>query len=129
MQTLFKLVRSLRQTAFFLLAGLVCAWAWCAPAAIAADFTVAPDADLDRGATVFEANCAGCHINGGNIMRWGKTLKTRALKRNQADTTAAIEDLVTNGKGIMSAYGDRLSAAEIHDVSAYVLDRANADWK
>lgn len=99
------------------------------PTAIAADFPIASDADLVRGAEVFDANCAGCHAKGGNIIRRGKNLKARALKRNRANTVEAIEALVTNGKGIMSAYGDRLSASDIQDVSSYVLDRANANWK
>ncbi|MGD1901764.1 MAG: c-type cytochrome [Geitlerinemataceae cyanobacterium] len=138
MQTLLKLEHSTRsiawirhalRSALFWLAIAVCVGTWWAAPAIAADFAVAPDADLGNGAAVFETSCAGCHVNGGNIIRRGKNLKARALKRNRAETSEAIEDLVTNGKGIMSAYGDRLSAAEIRDVAAYVLDRANADWK
>ena len=39
---------------------------------------------------VFTANCAGCHAKGGNILRRGKTLKTKALKRNHRDSAEAI---------------------------------------
>jgi cytochrome c6 len=85
--------------------------------------------NLDHGAAVFEANCAGCHINGGNIVRRGKNLKSKALHKHQVDTQEAIASLVTNGKGIMSAYGDKLSPQEIIDVSAYVLQQAAQDWK
>lgn len=81
------------------------------------------------GAKVFKANCAGCHIKGGNIVRRGKNLKSRALRRNKVDTQEAIASLVTNGKGIMSAYGDKLTDAEIEAVSAYVLQRAAENWK
>lgn len=108
--------------AIFLSAGFL------VPSAIAADLAIAPDADLARGATVFEATCAGCHVNGGNIIRRGKTLKAKALQRNQADSVEAVSAIIRNGKGIMSAYGDRLSAVEIRDLASYVLDRANADW-
>ncbi|MFM2311664.1 MAG: cytochrome c6 [Cyanobacteriota bacterium] len=85
--------------------------------------------NLDHGAKIFEANCAGCHINGGNIVRRGKNLKSKALHKNKVDTQEAIASLVTNGKGIMSAYGDKLSQQEITDVSAYVLQQAAQDWK
>lgn len=85
--------------------------------------------DLDRGAKIFNANCAGCHVKGGNIVRRGKNLKLKALHRNKVDTQEAVVSLVTNGKGIMSAYGDKLTPEEISDVSAYVLDRAEQNWK
>lgn len=85
--------------------------------------------NLDRGAAVFEANCAGCHVKGGNIVRRGKNLKPKALHRNKVDTHEAVVSLVTNGKGIMSAYGDKLTAEQIADVSAYVLHRAETGWK
>lgn len=85
--------------------------------------------NLDNGAAVFKANCAGCHAKGGNIVRRGKNLKLKTLHKRQVDTEAAISSLVTNGKGIMSAYGDKLTAAEIANVSAYVLERAEQGWK
>lgn len=81
------------------------------------------------GTTVFENHCAGCHINGGNIIRRGKTLKLRALEKNGYGTEAAIAQIVTNGKGNMSAYRDRLTSKEIQAVSAYVLNQAQQDWK
>ena len=85
-------------------------------------------ADSVDGGAIFQANCAGCHAKGGNIVRRGKTLKAKALKRNHVDSQEAVVSLVTNGKGIMSAYGDRLTEEEIAAVSQYVLDRAAVDW-
>ncbi|MBE9047141.1 c-type cytochrome [Pleurocapsales cyanobacterium LEGE 10410] len=85
--------------------------------------------DLERGAAVFEANCAGCHVGGGNIVRRRKNLKLKALQRNQMDTQEAIVSIVTYGKGVMSAYGDKLSPQQISDVSAYVLQKAEQNWK
>lgn len=81
------------------------------------------------GATIFEVHCVGCHINGGNIVRRGKTLKLPALKRNGVDSVAAIAELVTNGKANMSAYGDRLTPDEIQAVAAYVWQQANQGWQ
>jgi cytochrome c6 len=88
-----------------------------------------PITNLDKGAAVFKANCAGCHINGGNIVRRGKNLKLKTLHKRKVDTEEAIASLVTNGKGIMSAYGDKLTPEEIADVSAFVLQRAEQNWK
>jgi cytochrome c6 len=86
-------------------------------------------AHSNNGAAVFKANCAGCHVKGGNIVRRGKNLKLKALHRNKVDTQAAIATLVTNGKGIMSAYGDKLTTEQIAEVSAYVLKRAEQNWQ
>lgn len=82
-----------------------------------------------NGEQIFTANCAGCHPKGGNIVRRGKNLKARALKRNKLDSQEAIVSLVTNGKGNMSAYGDRLTADEIAAVSHYVLEQAANNWR
>jgi len=86
-----------------------------------------PEASL--GAQVFEAYCVGCHIKGGNVVRRGKNLKLQTLKRNHLDTEAAIAQLVRQGKGIMSAYADRLTAPQIQAVAHYVLDRATENWR
>ena len=81
------------------------------------------------GSQLFEAQCAGCHAGGGNIIRRGKNLKLKALQKNKVDTQEAIVNLVTAGKGNMSAYRDRLTPEEIQTVSAYVLAQAAQNWK
>ncbi len=99
---------------------------------IALTFTFSPPAlaaDTANGAKIFSVQCAGCHVNGGNIVRRGKTLKKKALKRNGMDSLDAIAFLVANGKSNMSAYKDRLTAKEIEDVSAYVLEQAENNWR
>ncbi len=63
---------------------------------------VSADNDL-KTAKLFEVHCAGCHPNGGNIIRRGKTLKQKALQRNKMDSLTAINDIITNGKNNMSA--------------------------
>ena len=82
-----------------------------------------------NGSQLFEAQCAGCHAGGGNIIRRGKNLKLKALQKNKVDTQDAIVNLVTVGKGNMSAYRDRLTPEEIQTVSAYVLAQAAQNWK
>jgi cytochrome c6 len=85
--------------------------------------------DLTNGHRIFEVQCVGCHANGGNIIRRGKTLKLKALQRNHRDSLEAIADIVRNGKMPMSAYKDKLTEPEILDVSAYVLNQAQQEWK
>jgi cytochrome c6 len=95
------------------------------------------DAGLDQeGATaiasgeqIFEIHCAGCHPNGGNIIRRGKSLTMRALRRNRMDSVEAIAHITTVGKRPMSAYQDTLTDDEIQAVSEFVLDQAQHDWK
>ncbi|MTJ06217.1 cytochrome c6 PetJ [Anabaena sp. UHCC 0204] len=82
-----------------------------------------------NGTEIFSLHCAGCHINGGNIIRRGKNLKKNALKKYGMDSLEAIANIVTNGKNNMSAYKDRLTTEEIQTVAAYVLEQAEKDWK
>lgn len=86
-------------------------------------------ANSSNPAQLFETNCAGCHPHGGNIIRRGKNLKTRALRRNKLDSEKAIANLVTNGKNNMPAYQYRLTEKEIEAISAYVLEQAEMNWK
>jgi cytochrome c6 len=79
--------------------------------------------------TLFTNNCAGCHINGGNIVRRGKNLKSKALKKYGMDSVDAIAQLVKNGQYAMPAYKGRLTEQQIVDVSAYVLEQAKRGWK
>jgi cytochrome c6 len=102
-----------------LVLGLVLSWLLITPIAQADDL----------GAQIFEAQCAGCHAGGGNIVRRGKNLKLKTLEKNQMATIEAIQTIVTNGKANMSAYGEKLTTEEIAAVAAYVLDRAEANWQ
>ena len=86
-------------------------------------------ADLANGAIIFDANCNGCHVKGGNIIRRGKNLKLKTLKKNGLDSVEVIAELISQGKNNMSAYQDRLTFTEIENVAAYVLNRAEANWK
>ncbi|AFY48138.1 cytochrome c, mono- and diheme variants family [Nostoc sp. PCC 7524] len=86
-------------------------------------------ADIANGVKIFDIHCAGCHINGGNIIRRGKNLHQKALKKYGMDSIEAITSIVTNGKSNMSAYKDRLTEQEIQDVAAYVLTQAETNWK
>jgi cytochrome c6 len=73
-------------------------------------------------------HCVGCHPNGGNIIRRGKNLKAKALKRYGYDDGASIADIIAHGKGVMSAYNDRLSPEEMQALATYELEQAEAGW-
>jgi len=84
--------------------------------------------NIVEGDRLFEIHCAGCHLNGGNIIRRGKNLKLKALERNKMDSLEAIVQIVTEGKANMSSYRDRLLPEEIQTVAAYVLTQAKQEW-
>ncbi len=84
--------------------------------------------DIDSGAKIFEANCVGCHAKGGNIVRRGKNLKLKTLRKNKLDNLEAIALLIGEGKNNMPAYSDRLTLQEIQNVSVYVLNQAEQGW-
>ena len=82
-----------------------------------------------EGSVLFETHCAGCHPKGGNIIKRGKTLKLKPLTRRHLDSVEAIATLVTQGKGLMSAYGEILTSEDINTVSNYVWEQAQTNWK
>lgn len=104
---------------------LILGLCWC----LITSAALADTLNSEAAQSLFTTHCAGCHVNGGNIVRRGKNLKLRALKRHGVDSIAAITTLITNGKGAMSAYGDRLTAEEIDVLAHYVWDKAQTNWK
>lgn len=85
-------------------------------------------ADAAAGAQVFSANCAACHIGGGNAVNPAKTLKKDDLVANAKDTPGAVITQVTNGNGGMPAFGGRLTPEQIENVAAYVLSQSDKGW-
>ena len=83
--------------------------------------------DLD-GAELFSLHCAGCHLNGGNIIRRGKNLKLATLERRGLDSVDAIARIARDGAGQMSGYGDVLSEGGDRVVASWVLEQAQNAW-
>ena len=83
--------------------------------------TIPAIANPTRGAKVFaQSGCATCHTlkaagAGGQI---GPSLDVLR------PAYARVQTQVTKGGGGMPAYGDKLSAAEIRDLAAFVASRA-----
>lgn len=96
---------------------------------VMAAISTANAADATAGKAVFTSKCSSCHANGGNMVSSSKTLSADHLKANQIDTEVAISSLVTNGKMPMPAFSSSLTAEEIQNVTAYVLQQAKAGWK
>lgn len=97
-------------------------------------FGAAPSyaADSGEGAKIFSANCAACHMGGGNVVNAERTLKQEALEAYLAnynsDHEAAIIYQVTNGKNAMPAFGGKLSESDIANVAAYVEEQSSKGW-
>jgi len=95
-------------------------------AAVVAGGRPALAADLENGESVFLGNCAACHSGGNNSVVAEKTLKKAAIEQYLTGgyNAGAIKTQVTNGKGSMPAFGDKLGPDDIDDVAAYVLDQS-----
>ena len=102
------------------LAGLLLMlWLWVAPA---------PAHAAADGAALFGAHCVGCHLNGGNIIRRGKTLKLKALERNGIQGPLEIAMIATEGRDQMSGYGKVLGADGADAVAEWIWQQAQNDW-
>ena len=84
--------------------------------------------EANLGSKIFIKNCAGCHINGGNIIRRSKNLKISSLKRNGIDNQEAIAKIARQGVGIMSGYEEELGDNGDQIVADWVLEQAQKAW-
>ncbi|MEB3826460.1 cytochrome c6 PetJ [Phormidium sp. CCY1219] len=84
--------------------------------------------DAAKGAQIFSANCAACHMGGGNVIMANKTLKKEALEQYNMNSIEAITYQVKNGKSAMPMFSGRLSDEQIEDVATYVLEQAEKGW-
>ena len=84
--------------------------------------------DTVLGKKLFKNNCAGCHINGGNIIRRSKNLKISSLKRNGVDNPDAIAKIARQGIGTMAGYKDVLGDNGDKIVANWVWEQAQKAW-
>ncbi len=84
--------------------------------------------EADLGKNLFKTNCAGCHINGGNIIRRSKNLKISSLKRNGIDNPEAIAKIARQGIGIMDGYKNELGENGDQVVANWVWKQAQKAW-
>jgi mono/diheme cytochrome c family protein len=97
-------------------------------AAEAIDGSVLKVSVLDAGRSLFGAHCAGCHLQGGNIIRRGKTLKLAALERNGITSPDAIAAIAAGGVGQMGGYAQSLGEGGPEAVAAWVWQQALDGW-
>jgi len=95
---------------------------------VTAGATHAAVVEASPGAALFEQHCAGCHINGGNIIRRGKNLKLKTLERDDLATVTAIAAIAREGRGQMSGYADVLGTDGDQLVAEWVLMQAQNAW-
>lgn len=107
--------------------GRVCVALGCAAVLVVGLLLGAGPARAD-GAELFDNHCAGCHVNGGNIIRRGKTLRQAALERNGIDGPARIAAIAAAGQGQMSGYAAVLGEGGAEAVADYVWQQAQLDW-
>lgn len=75
------------------------------------------------GASLFKSRCAGCHgTDGSGNTSIGKSMKLRdfASEDVQKLSNAELTSIITNGKGAMPSYKDKLTAAEIRDLVTFI---------
>ena len=80
------------------------------------------------GSQLFALHCAGCHLNGGNIIRRGKTLKLAALERQGIASQEAIAAIAAQGQGQMSGYAEALGEDGVQQVAEWVWQQSQAGW-
>ena len=92
-----------------------------------------PGVDLEHGGQLFSANCAACHMGGGNVISASRTLSKSDLQAHLneygEDHLEAIEHQIENGKNAMPSFVGKLSEQDIFDVAAYVELKAEKGWQ
>ena len=81
-------------------------------------FAAAPGA-----ADTYKAKCATCHgPDGTGATAIGKAMKVRDLRSAdvQKQSDADLQKVISDGKGKMPAYKDKLSVADVSSLVAYI---------
>ena len=91
---------------------------------------LAGEPNLQTGAVLFQANCAGCHAGGMNFMSAKKTLQKEALEKYQSLDQAQIQKFVQQGMPHkLLPFSKTLSDQDYFDATSFVLDQAlNDKW-
>ena len=84
--------------------------------------------DTGSGKTLFKNFCAGCHINGGNIIRRSKNLKLASLKKNGINDSESIAKIARQGIGIMDGYNEQLGENGDKIVANWIWEQSQKAW-
>jgi mono/diheme cytochrome c family protein len=105
--------------------GVALATAVVAMAVAVPAFAATNPGNAKKGKAVFVANCSTCHVLKAAAARG--TIGPNLDKKKPA--YAKIVTIVTNGKGVMTAYKSVLTKAQIQDVSAFVYNSTHPPKK
>ncbi|HUA00471.1 MAG TPA: cytochrome c [Candidatus Aquilonibacter sp.] len=97
------------------------------PIALGALISAAPLLAQGDGASLFKSKCAACHgADGSGNTAVGKSLKLKDMASAdvQKQTDADLTAMITNGKGAMPSYKDKLTADQIKQVVAFIRSLA-----
>lgn len=88
-------------------------------------------ADVAHGASLFKADCAGCHLGGSNFMSEKKTLKKDALAQYQSLDASKLQAFVQDKMPhSFLPFHSKWSDQDYEDAVGYVLDQAvNDKWE
>ena len=81
----------------------------------------------DDGAATFKSKCTACHgADGSGNTAVGKSLKIPDLSSAdvQKQTDEQLTGVITNGKGAMPAYKDKMTADQIKELVAFIRQLA-----
>ena len=81
----------------------------------------------DDGAATFKSKCAACHgADGSGNTAVGKSMKIRDLSSAdvQKQTDEQLAGIITNGRGAMPAYKDKMTADQIKELVAFIRQLA-----
>jgi cytochrome c6 len=109
---------------------------WIAPIVTSAGillsstFALADEANLLNGATLFQANCAGCHAGGMNFISEKKTLRKDALEKYRSLDQVQIQKYVQQGMPHkLLPFSKTMTGKDYLDATTFVLDQAlNDKW-
>ena len=78
-------------------------------------------------AEIYKTKCASCHgADGSGQTTVGKSMKIRDLRSPevQKQTDSDLQKIITDGKGKMPVYKEKLSIADISSLVAYIRGMA-----
>ena len=84
--------------------------------------TLRAQGDADK---TYKTKCAGCHAaDGSGSTGAGKAMGAHDFRSPEVrkESDAEIVGIISNGKGKMPKYADKLKDAEIKDLAAYVRE-------
>jgi mono/diheme cytochrome c family protein len=98
-----------------------------APLAVLGLFLAAVPARAQDAAGLYKSKCAACHgADGSGNTAVGKSMKLRDLRSAdvQKQTGEELTAMITNGKGAMPAYKDKLTSDQIKQLVEFIRQLA-----